>query len=266
MVYLSSMGDGRLPAPQAPAYPPASDLRFYAELGRRKARDESGLFLAEGRKLVEEGLRSGRPCAAVFVREGFYGKHPETDALLSTVDAKVLAERDFKRLADTEEPQGVIAAFDWRGLCADEPEGPVVPALYDVADPRNMGTIVRSADWFGVSSIVVGEGCVDPFNGKAARSSMGSVFRLRFVRPPSLADELGRLKDRYRVVVADLDGEDYRSFKGGPDGVYVFSNEARGPSDEILALADAVATIPGAGRAESLSVAVAAAVMIAALS
>lgn len=237
----------------------------YAALVKRRARQESGLFLAEGRRLVEDGLRSSCPCEIVFVREGFFGKFPETDALLSSANAQVVSARDFDRLADTEQPQGLIGVFSGRGLLAAEPTEPWVPALFDVADPRNMGTIVRSADWFGFRELMVGESCVDPFNQKAVRSSMGSVFRTRFVMCESLEDELAACKDRYRVLVADLNGPDYRGYADGKPSVCVFSNEARGPSEAILGLADGVATIPGHGGAESLSVAVAAAVFMAAL-
>ncbi len=247
------------------AAPGKGGLKFYASLKQRKAREESGLFLAEGRKVVEEGLRSGCPCDAVFVREGFYGRYEETDALLSGANAVLLSEREFDRLADTEHPQGLIGAFRSASLVVPEPAAPLLPALFDVADPRNLGTIVRSADWFGFPELLLGGTCVDPFNAKAVRSSMGSVFRTRFVLCEDLAARLAGLKERYRVLVADLDGRDYREFRDGLPSVLVFSNEARGPSAEILALADGIATIPGAGGAESLSVAIAASVFMAAL-
>lgn len=243
-----------------------ADLRLYASLKQRKARAETGLFLAEGRKIVEEGLRSSCRCEAVLVREGFFGQHEETDALLSLARTVVLGERDFQKFASTEHPQGLIGVFRSESLVAREPESECLPVLFDVADPRNMGTIVRSADWFGFPELLVGETCVDPFNAKAVRSSMGSVFRTRFLACEDLVQRLGELKSRYRIVVADLDGRDYREFREGSPFAFVFSNEARGPSEAILALADEIATIPGAGRAESLSVAVAASVFMAGIS
>jgi TrmH family RNA methyltransferase len=242
------------------------DLKFYSSLKQRKTRSESGLFLAEGRRVVEDGLRSGCPCEAVFVREGFFGRHEETDALLSVANTVILSDRDFMKLSETEAPQGLIGVFQSGGLLGSEPELGCLPALFDVADPRNLGGIVRSADWFGFTELLLGESCVDPFNGKAVRSSMGAVFRTRFIICEELVSRIAELKSRYRVVVADLDGRDYRKFKKEPDSIFVFSNEARGPSEAILTLADDIATIPGSGRGESLSVAVAAAVMMASLS
>jgi len=176
------------------------DLKFSISLKQRKARQESGLFLAEGRKVVEEGIESGCPCRAVYVREGFFGRYGETDAVLSTVNTVVLSEKDFLKLAETEHPQGLIGVFEYKSLLIPAPTAAVLPVLFDVADPRNMGNIVRSADWFGFGELLIGETCVDPFNGKAVRSSMGSVFRSRFALCEDLEARLRELKKSYRIV------------------------------------------------------------------
>ena len=73
------------------------ELKFYSSLTQRKSRAESGLFLAEGRRVVEDGLRTGCPCEVVFVREGFFGRHEETDALLSVANTVILNEKDLDR-------------------------------------------------------------------------------------------------------------------------------------------------------------------------
>ena len=240
-----------------------SQLKFYASLKDRRARAETGLFIAEGHKAVQEGLKSGCPCEAAFVREGFFGENEETDRLLSNRTVEVLEERDFRRLANTESPQGVLAVFDRRGLLAPSPTERDLVVLYDLADPRNMGTIIRSADWFGFRDILVGETCVDIFNEKVVRSTMGSIFHCRFILAADLAADLRALKPEYRVLTADTGGVDYRNRKRGGKTAVVFSNETRGPSDAILALTDERITIPGFGRAESLNVSCAAAIILA---
>jgi TrmH family RNA methyltransferase len=240
-----------------------SRLKFYASLKDRGARAESGLFLAEGRRIVEEGLKSTCACEAAFVREGFFGQDEETDRLLSDRNVEVLDEREFRRLSDTLNPQGIIGVFEYRSLLATAVSGENAIALFDLADPRNMGTIIRSADWFGLRELVVGETCVDVFNGKAVRSTMGSIFHCRFLLAADLAREIAALKPEYRVVTADLGGVDYRERARGGKSLFVFSNEARGPSEAILALSDEIVTIPGDGRAESLNVSCAAAVIMA---
>jgi TrmH family RNA methyltransferase len=241
-----------------------SRLKAYAALKDRKARAESSLFIAEGVKTVAAGLESDCPCEIAFVRSGFFGRDEEADRLLSKAPVEVLDDKDFRRLADTEHPQGVLAVFDYRPLLAPALSAEAALVLFDVADPRNMGTIIRSADWFGFPELVVGEGCVDVFNDKALRSSMGSVFHCRFRLAGDLLAELAALKAEYRVVTADLGGTDYRQRRRGGKTLFVFSNEARGPSDGILALSDEIITVPGYGRAESLNVSCAAAVVMAA--
>ena len=81
-----------------------SQLKFYASLKDRKVRTETGLFIAEGRKMVREGLESSCPCEVLFVREGFFGQDEETDQALSTRKVEILEEQDFRRLAGTEHP------------------------------------------------------------------------------------------------------------------------------------------------------------------
>lgn len=239
-----------------------SQLKFYASLKDRAARSESGLFIAEGHKTVQEGLRSGCPCEATFVWEGFFGENEETDRLLSNQNVELLGEQDFRRLSNTESPQGVLAIFDRRGLLSESPSEDLI-VLYDLADPRNMGTIIRSADWFGFRDILVGETCVDTFNEKVVRSTMGSIFHCRFMLSADLAADLRALRPEYRVLTADTGGVDYRNRRRGGKTAVVFSNETRGPSDAILALTDERITIPGFGRAESLNVSCAAAIILA---
>jgi RNA methyltransferase, TrmH family len=240
-------------------------LKLYAGLKDRRARAESGLFLAEGNKIVREGLASPCPCEAVFVREGFFGHDEETDRLLSIRNVEVLDEPDFRRLSETENSQGVLAVFDFRGLLASSVSAENVIVLFDVADPRNMGSIIRTTDWFGLNELVIGETCVDIFNEKVVRSTMGSIFHCRFLLSTDLIGELGGLKTGYRVVTADMGGTDYRSRRRGSPSLFVFSNEARGPSEAILDLSDEIITIPGGGQAESLNVSSAAAIIMASI-
>jgi RNA methyltransferase, TrmH family len=240
-----------------------SRLKFYASLKDRRARAESGLFIAEGHRIVEEGLNSACACEAAFVREGFFGRDEETDRLLSNRNVEVLDEKEFSKLSDTRNPQGVLGVFEYRSLLSTAVGDENAIALFDLADPRNMGTIIRSADWFGFRDLVVGESCVDIFNDKVVRSTMGSIFHCRFLLADDLAREIAAMRPGYRVVTADLGGIDYRQRRRGGKSLFVFSNEARGPSEAILALSDEIITIPGGGKAESLNVSCAAAVILA---
>lgn len=237
------------------------EIKYYASLKQKKAREESGLFIAEGRKIVAEGLKSPCGCARLFVKAGAEKSDPEIAALVEGWSYEALGEADFNRISDTESSQGVIGIFDYRKLIIRKPSSEKLVALFDLSDPRNVGTITRTCDWFGLKELLIGETCVDLFNPKAVRSTMGSIFHCRYLMPESLAEDLASYKKSYRIITADIDGTDYRSFDYSGKGIYVFSNEARGPSDEILALSDALVTIPGAGKAESLNVACAASII-----
>jgi len=240
-----------------------SEMKRYASLKDRKARAESDLFIAEGRKIVTEGLRSGCPCENVFVRKGYLGGDEEMNRLLSGREMEVLDEQEFRKLSDTRNPQGILGIFDYRNLLVKDLAEDTIIALFDVADPRNMGTIIRSADWFGIREIVIGETCVDLFNDKVVRSTMGSIFHNRFHLASDLSSTLSALKPEYRIVTADIGGADYRKRRIGGKRVFVFSNEARGPSRDILEISDEIVTITGKGRAESLNVSCAAAIIMA---
>ena len=239
-----------------------NQLKFYASLKDRRARTENGLFIAEGHKIVKEGLKSACPCAAIFMRRGFSGHDEETAQLMTRQPVQVLDELEFNKLARTDNPQGLLAVFDYRPLLINSVSAANVLALFDLADPRNMGTIIRSADWFGLRELIIGESCVDILNEKVIRSTMGSIFHCRFRLATDLLAELGALKPAYRVVTADLGGTDFRQRQRGGQSAFVFSNEARGPSDAILALTDEIITIPGDSRAESLNVSCAAAIIM----
>lgn len=241
-----------------------NQLRTYAGLHMRKARTDSGLFVVEGHKVVLEGLKSPCRCEAILVRKDFTARDPETEQLLlAHPRTEYLDAAEFEKLARTENPQGVIGIFDYRKLLVTSLSSNRIVALFDLADPRNVGTIIRTSDWFGIREILVGETCVDIFNEKVVRSTVGSIFHCRFLLAGNLQEELVKLKASHKVLTADLNGTDYRDFPQQEKSVLVFSNEARGPSATILSLTDTVLTIPGGGLAESLNVASAAAILIA---
>ena len=239
-----------------------TEIKFYSSLKQRKNRAESRLFIAEGRKIVEEGLKSSCGCIGLFVEAGAAAKNPALEALIADQPYETLSAAEFGQISDTEHPQGILGVFDYEALLIERAVGPRIVALFDVADPRNMGTIIRSSDWFGIHELMIGETCVDPFNPKVVRSTMGSVFHNRFVFAPDLIAALKSYKSGYSLIAADMDGQDYRGFPYGERSILIFSNEARGPSEGILALTDGIVTIPGSGQAESLNVACAATVIM----
>jgi TrmH family RNA methyltransferase len=242
-----------------------------ARLGQKKHRDSEGLFLAEGLRTVTELLQN-LPDPAMLYALAVDEKAAEQIDNLERFRGKawLAGADDFRRLAQTTSPQGVCAAFR-------KPEGgefrpasgrSFVVALDDVQDPGNVGTIIRTAAWFGAEAVIFGRGTADPFNAKSVRSSAGSIFALRIDTTPDLAKTLRRLQaDGFTIAAAALDGKDYRDVQEWPARrVLVIGNEANGISSEVLNLANRRLLIPHAGTrpaVESLNASVSAGILMA---
>jgi TrmH family RNA methyltransferase len=244
-----------------------------AKLARKKYRDSEELFLAEGLRTVSELLESlpdPSMLHALVLDEDAAG---QLGGLKRFAGKVWLAGPDeFKRLAQTASPQGVCAAFRKPQTGDFRPAGrSFVVALDDVQDPGNVGTIIRTAAWFGAEAVICGSGTADPFNAKTVRSTAGSIFSLHIIDAPDLAAVLKRLQaEGFTVAAAALDGQDYRSFSEWPDRrALVIGNEANGISEKVLALADRRLLIPHAGdrpAVESLNASVSAGILMATIS
>lgn len=258
----------------SPAFQPLSKatLSRLAKLAQKKYRDREGLFLAEGLRTVRELLdRLPEPgmLEALVIDE----RIADDMDWLGPFRRKVwLADRDAcTRLAQTTTSQGVYGVFRKQADGGFRPGSArsLIVALDDVQDPGNVGTIIRTAAWFGADAVICSEGTADPYNAKSVRSSAGSIYAVRHYPVKDLAGELVRLqREGFSVAAASLDGEDYRSFGEWPDRrVLVIGNEANGIGAPVLAMADRLVRIPHAGggkpNVESLNASVSAAILMA---
>jgi TrmH family RNA methyltransferase len=238
-------------------------LKYYSSLLKKKNRDTEKKFIAEGLKTIEEGLNSNYSCEAVLVTEEYETNNNEFprkyNVLLETVD-----EKDFNKLTDTVTPQGIAAVFDYPAAKdINNIKSGLIVCLENIADPGNLGTILRNCDWFGVKDIVLSKNSADPFSPKTVRSSMGSIFHLNIYDETELGDFLPIFKKKnYKLLCADTEGEDLYSFHSQGNNIIIFASEAHGPSVDILRLSDHRITIPRYGKGESLNVASASAVIL----
>ena len=242
-----------------------NQLRYYSGLKDRKNREECGLFIAEGLKTVTEGVISGIDCEAIIVSDKSSAKEAIiNDRLFKNCKLLPLDHEDFKKISDTENSQGVIGIFKRAPLMTNDITSNKLIVLNQIADPRNMGTIIRTADWFGYNELLISEDSVDIFNTKVVRSTMGSIFHIKFFVTKEIVPHLKLLQQNgYKVLTADMNGKDYRKIGQVNNRAIIFSNESRGPAQDILNLTDDLITIPGDGKAESLSVAIAASIIMA---
>jgi TrmH family RNA methyltransferase len=248
-------------------------VRTARRLARRVSRAEHRLFLAEGPQAVREALQLPGCVREVFA---------VPDAAVAHADLLAAARREgapwqpvddaaLASLTETVAPQGVVAVCrfvdePFPALLARAPR--LLAVCVDVRDPGNAGTVIRCADAAGAGGVVLAGSSVDPYNGKAVRASVGSLFHLPLALAPGTADVVDALRGAGTTVLAadgagDLDLDD-----AVDDGLltrrtaWLFGNEAHGLPDEIAAQADHRVRIPIHGRAESLNLATAAAICL----
>ncbi len=250
-------------------------LQKYVRLHQKKFRDQEGLFLAEGLRTVRElclNLPNEEMLVALLLRDG------ETESIHFAEIHKgklfSISEKECSQLAETATSQGIFGVFRQQHpadpaaetLLAKSDRSFVV-ALDDVQDPGNVGTILRTAVWFGADTIVCSSGTADRYNAKAVRSCAGSIYAIRHYGVDCLERELRRLqKMGYYIICSSLEGKDFREVSSWPaKQVLVIGNEANGITEPVRALADRLVRIPHGGtsvRVESLNAAVSAAILM----
>ena len=217
------------------------------------------MFIAEGPKLVLELLLSvpGNIVEIFAVKEWIEAHQTQLKAFTCTE----ISEQELEKISQLATPNLVIAVLTNLDKTAPaQVKGQVVLALDGIQDPGNLGTIIRIADWFGVTQIVCSEDSADVYNPKVVQSTMGSIARVR-ISYTDLQQWLKEQKDT-AIYATVLQGEDITRMKKISSGILLIGNESKGISPEILKLANATINIPRKGGAESLNAAVATGIVL----
>lgn len=238
-------------------------------LERKKARTETGLFLAEGPRLVQQGLDRGWRLDTLAVSTHSLDRPHIADLLhtAKTAGARMFAapERVMSRLARKDNPNAVVGVFEQRHPTlesTDLPEQGLWIALYQVRDPGNLGTILRTGDCAGIRGVILLETCCDPYSLEAVRASMGSIFDV-----PVYASDLAAFNAWCNAggmvrTAATMNGSvRHDQAEYGKRGVIVMGNEQSGLPEELEAACETLARIPMRGGADSLNLAQATALM-----
>jgi len=224
------------------------------KLHQKKYRMQFDSFLAEGEHLVLELQKAVQTNVALLDSELFVTETYQDWS--GPLKKTVVSDKLMMQLSDTKTPQGIIARVPIAALkdVAPKPEQRAI-YLYETQDPGNLGTILRTLGWFGGFTCLLSPGCVDPFNSKVVRASMGAVFHV----PMELDVSLSSLASRYdHVACLDMQGAALSSVSFQQSQCLVFGNEARGvPRAQLDAMGAAIFTIAGSGDVESLNVAAA---------
>lgn len=235
-----------------------SQIKYIQSLGQKKYRDEAGLFIAEGNKLVNECLAEiPSHVLQVYATEKWITSNPakKPDGLI------MVTESEMERISQLTTPGPVLAVVKKMVMPVSlEWNENIILALDTIQDPGNLGTIIRIADWFGVGQIVCSHDCADLYNPKVVQATMGSLTRVKVIYTDIAA--LLAAEDGIIVYGAVLDGQDITTIPKPVKGIIVIGNEARGISENVLQLVNRKITISRKGRAESLNAAVATGIIL----
>ncbi len=232
-------------------------VKLLRSLKQKKGREETGLFLAEGDKCAAEALDNAKVQALLTTQE----QHPlAIQAEQKGVRAVLVSQAVMEAVSDVKTPQSAIAVVQKQQ--GRLPEQGLFVALEDVADPQNVGTILRTADAVGAAGVLLSGKCADYTSPKAVRAAMGSTFHL----PVEVAQDFqGRLSAMKKAGVRLLGGhlQGVQTMPGQRENLCVIiGNEARGMSPDAARLCDYLVKIPIYGKAESLNAAVAAGILL----
>lgn len=231
-------------------------------------RKKNGQFIAEGLRLCRDAARSGIDIDVLFLTEDALRKHPQDCAGLerSAGETYLVTDRVFSEMSDTRTPQGVLCVLKTLDKTTEFDtikNGGKFLALDNVQDPSNLGTVLRSAEAFGVTGVILSSDCCDIFNPKVVRGSMGAVFRLPFLICPTIASFLSDHPElhSYAAVVSG-DARRVGEFSFETPCVTVVGNEGNGVKEETVSACEKRITIPMSGKAESLNASTAASILI----
>lgn len=236
-------------------------------LKKSKARDEQGLFVIEGLKIFEEARLTGSLAKAYFSESFYYGKLESDPGFFHNLEYEVVTDKVFQEVSETMTPQGVLGIVRSAEYALEDilrGANPCLLLLEDIRDPGNLGTMIRTAEGAGITGIILNSSCVDIYNPKVIRSTMGSVFRVPFYRTGDFSGTVTKLKEYgIRVFAAHLSGKPYDTEGSlAKSSAILIGNEANGLSEEASSLADCLIRIPMEGKVESLNAAVAAAILM----
>ena len=238
------------------------NIKYIQSLQHKKFRDELGVFVAEGPKVVEELLLSAKfNCEAIFSMakwiEGL------SSSLLDKISGKlqIVEAFELEKIANYSTPNSVVAVFKKSNPAeVIELKGNITLVLDGIQDPGNLGTIIRNADWFGIKNIICSTTTVDMYNSKVVQSTMASLSRLNII----YTDLYSWLRDHrdVKILATVLDGSPLEQTKHLHEAIVIIGNEANGIHSELVSLAEHKITIPRIGMAESLNAGVATGVVL----
>ena len=242
-----------------------SQIKLVKSLHTKKFRVAEKQFIIEGHRLIEEALGAKTKFDSIWCTEDYAEKNSELLIALKRAQNiwETTSEKSLSQVCDSRNNQGIIALITLPEQAPFKIDNSPLLLLDNISDPGNMGTILRTSEWFGVKNVIFSPKCVDPYNSKVIRSAMGAHFHLNQIVQDNLINIIPKLKNEgFTIIGADMDGIPLNKFSPPKKWALVLGNEAHGLSPHIKPLLDESVTISKSGNIESLNVAIASGIIL----
>lgn len=226
------------------------------KLHRKKNRQIFNEFIVEGTKTVLEFAHSDYKCKGIYATEDWFFKHGRE---LTGFELYIVNSKQMDQISTFKNASSVLAVFEMQENTS-KTSSDFILYLDDIRDPGNLGTIIRSAEWFGLDEIYCSETCADNFNSKVIQASMGSASRIR-VNYTNFSEIINK-NPNHKAVLADMNGTSLKEYKWETKNILVIGNEANGVSEELQDLVPNKLTIERKGKAESLNASISTAIIL----
>lgn len=249
-----------------------SELALIRSLSQKKYRETEDKFIVEGWRSVHDALHSSYKIDLAVVLQTHVEKNIHEELLDRFLELRIpvkeITEKELNQISETVHSQGIVAVARKKKLAIDDilnGKKHLIVIGEGIADPGNLGSIVRCCDWFGVDALLLSHGCVELHNEKVVRSSAGSFFHLSVVENVVFSDVLPRLKKQTFAIIATAGdaSSEYTKIDPARKICLIFGSEAHGVSEEVRKTADLIVKIPKFGKADSLNVGVTCGIILA---
>ncbi|OGH58957.1 MAG: hypothetical protein A2725_04400 [Candidatus Magasanikbacteria bacterium RIFCSPHIGHO2_01_FULL_33_34] len=246
---------------------PAKIRTHITKLHQKKYRNLYNEFIVEGLKGIEEAINKNAEVIFLVFENDFFDKNKNFVSIVEKkgIPIHIINKNEINKIKTTTTYPGVSAVVKTTFFKLDDlidTKQPIL-AFDQINDPGNLGTIIRTAEWFDVNNILLSENSVDPYNDKCVRSTMGSIFTSKLFISDNILDSLTKLKQEgYKIILLDMSGQDIDLLKPKKKSVYLFGSESHGIRSSLEKIVDMRYTIPRKGNTESLNVSIATGILL----
>lgn len=233
-----------------------TSVKFIKSLQIKKQRQKYEQFLVEGEKSITELLKSPFEVIKIWATSSWMD---DNQAIIHQFDIEEVSEKELLEISSHQSPQQVLAIVKIPKQTFEINPQQLILGLDEIQDPGNLGTIIRIADWYGITQIICSKGCTDVYNPKCINATMGSFLRVKVVYQDLLETAQN---SQLPIIVATLEGESIHGAKLPKNGLLIIGNEGHGINPTIIKKADYNYFIPRFGKAESLNAAISTAIIL----